>query len=443
MDLAAGGASEPKVNVRPLSVSVAGFRLFRSFPHWTRRTGYVSLVPCACCDAFLSCFYPRQAQDVLLLPGSLPLHPPTMADRISKLKRDDRRIPKASVPDGPRRLSHGVIGVKKVRRTSDKSDRSNPAPSRVRSPFSDLVPTQTRSSISVLTAKNSETGQTTHLRRKSATPAVIMSAKKVDKKSFRDRAIQQILSTSLSQKATPASDIVSRPTKVSALPDTSIVHADHSYHEFLAPAIESFEVPPPAQDETQTYANYTRSPSGTLQHGFVQVDDDQALESMAMDKIDRFLESLGGSTTTHKGAYDPNPSLGTTKNSDSGLASPVPHNGAFITSKILDEALVSTAREPASADKETDWYSLESDTSSVSQGSSNANRYASSDDGLPAATRSEVNRPNTRPLSVNKSPSSNTVPKLLPANSIDDAPADAKTFRGVEVDWLLQMYVPW
>lgn len=84
-----------------------------------------------------------------------------MSDRIKKLKKEDRRLPKANAlpSDGPRRLSVGFIGVRKVRRSSGNSIKSNKSNSSSRSlrnnPFADLVPTTSRSRSRNLDASKS------------------------------------------------------------------------------------------------------------------------------------------------------------------------------------------------------------------------------------------------------------------------------------------------
>ncbi|BFZ58123.1 hypothetical protein PYCC9005_005182 [Savitreella phatthalungensis] len=93
-----------------------------------------------------------------------------MADRIRRLKKEDRKLPKAPVrdPSYERRLSSGIIGVKKLRRTSQQSGLSNGDDGNSvddNNPFKDLVPWQKGKSVTVLTGKDAVTGEVRHVRR--------------------------------------------------------------------------------------------------------------------------------------------------------------------------------------------------------------------------------------------------------------------------------------
>ena len=88
-----------------------------------------------------------------------------MADRIRRLKKEDRKLPKAPIRDASyeRRLSSGIIGVKKLRRTSQQShlssgDDGNSVHADDSNPFKDLVPWQKGKSVTVLTGKDALTG---------------------------------------------------------------------------------------------------------------------------------------------------------------------------------------------------------------------------------------------------------------------------------------------
>ncbi|ORY76387.1 hypothetical protein BCR37DRAFT_166075 [Protomyces lactucae-debilis] len=89
-----------------------------------------------------------------------------MADRIRRLQKDERRLPKVpQTMDGPRRISQGTIGVRKL---SDSRQSSLTDLNAAANPFLDLVPSGAQ--VKVLTSTNHATGRVQHLRRKSKTP---------------------------------------------------------------------------------------------------------------------------------------------------------------------------------------------------------------------------------------------------------------------------------
>lgn len=327
-----------------------------------------------------------------------------MSDRIKKLKSDARRLPKnpQQTYDGPRRISHGIIGVRKVRRGSAKSNTSTG--SRKNNPFSDLVPTQSRSSSSprssrvVVTQRSpGATGKGTERSR----TASLATTKKA--------TLQQMLTDSLI--ATHA-----KPSNGSLSPQPSTTPRLQQPIEMKTPQAdeESTQILTKPSDHKDVPETSTTPTIGTLEDGFVQEDDDEAMESMAMDKIDRFLESLNGASSAMVEPDMPSP----VETVESLQARKKPRTKSDAPEQDLQNAFPDKVCRPKLEHSETaqSWVTM-----------------VCVDDGQKSSTRSDTR--SVRPLSIRRSPTNATIPKSLPSPVV---PTCDETFRGVKVSWLLE-----
>lgn len=350
-----------------------------------------------------------------------------MADRIKKLKREDKRIPKnTSTPtDGPRRLSVGIVGIRKTRKSSLKSDGSSGA--RARNPFSDLVPTANRSSVSVLTKVNTQTGETTHLRRKSKAVPMMRSLRKESSVARPEQQahLNELLSKAQAQLSRPEISPTSTSNQEGEIP-IALIRPSKQKLEKLKTISQDQEkiVSEPRETPRETSSpipDVSRSiQRQSLEDGFVKTDSDKAIEDMAMDKIDRFLESLGDAPTTNATVIEHVPGINAASEERD-------------TARVASLPITTTQATLPVQHSQKDERNL-----SNSSWSTNADEIP---EGITTLDQSEVKSDKSdstpvKPLFVTKATSSQgSVPTKSPTLSTEGR----ETFKGVDAAWLTEM----
>ena len=415
-----------------------------------------------------------------------------MADRIKRLKKEDRKIPKNNARQGqadhPRRISHGIIGVRKLRRSSTKSNTSNGSNSGLDSnPFADLLPHQ-RSSVTVLTSYNQNTGRTTHLRRKSKVKGIskaLAQSRALTNKEFslaqpRNVSVQSLLARSSNNSSPsnspkmrneweqmPSPNRSPRQTAVdwgSTKPSPKMAQGGWGFksasqsprqqnHAFDNPPIAPV-MPKPVSDLSRLQkgkvaeriqqfspilpasfpnaTNHDRSSSRqSLEHGFVTVDDDKTIKAISNDKVDRFLASLGGP-----------PLVSPKRSTFDAPKAPMPTTNPRPAQPPVQRS------QNKSPESTSSWSTSSSVISAPIVPLKSARRSSSrvSETGL-SPNRENTVRKDDRDETASLTPSdsrsdhkaSATSPRKQDARSVT-SDEDEEMFRGVKVSWLIKTY---
>lgn len=366
-----------------------------------------------------------------------------MSDRIKKLKKEDRRLPKSSaVPtDGPRRLSVGIIGVRKVRRSSGnslKSNKSSAGSSSLRkNPFADLVPTTSRTSTrgTSIVGVTKPTQLSTKVSRESRRASVV-SAKQSELKHEKDTSKRPILANKSIQVP------IETPSPKSLREERTLREkAKHiSPKAYTSPCENTADQNPRSASATVQSKSDPISRAGvSLEEGFVRADDEDSLGIMAQDNIDRFLNSLGRELTNDELEHSqsgPMPSAGDP--SDSSLAGSQPlvsdADLAIVAGKSQTTKYI---RSPAQSSSAT-WQ-----TTSTEQDNQGHDLKVAR---IVSATSAEKRKTVVQPLKVLKSPEMSSTTNVLsghPTTSFQNAPKSVPNekdmFQGVNAAWLVEM----